>query len=74
MNTMDKELIDSLIEVASKHNPTMTLEDRNMLKMQREEKLRRQALVKKNKLEKAENLMLNLCCGMIDVTFVMEIS
>ena len=51
---MDKELIDSLIEVASKHNPTMILEDRNMLKTQREEKLRRQALVKKNKLEKAE--------------------
>lgn len=32
----------------------MVLEDRNMLRIQREEKLRRQALVKKNKLEKAE--------------------
>ena len=54
MNTMDKEIVESLIEVASKYNPAMVLEDRNMLRIQREEKLRRQALVKRNKLEKAE--------------------
>ena len=54
MNTLDNELVDSLINVASKYNPIMILDDRNMLKIQREEKLRRQALVKKNKLEKAE--------------------
>ena len=56
MNALDKELIHSLINVASECNPVMIVEDRNMLKMQREEKLRRQALVKKNKLEKAEKL------------------
>ena len=54
MNTLDKELIHSLINVALKYNPMMMLDDRNTLRMQREEKLRRQALVKKKKLEKAE--------------------
>ena len=54
MNTLDKELVDSLIDIASKCNPIMILDDRNMLKIQREEKSRRQALAKKNKLEKAE--------------------
>ena len=47
MNALDKKLIYSLINIASKCNPVMIIDDRNMLKMQREEKLRRQALAKK---------------------------
>ena len=54
MNAMDEEMVNSLINVASRHNPIMIMEDREMLKMQREEKLRRQTLLKNKQLEKAE--------------------
>ena len=47
-------MVTSLINVASKYNPIMIMEDRDMLKIQRHEKLRRQALLKDKQLERAE--------------------
>ena len=47
MNTMDDEMVNSLISVASRHNHILIIEDRDTLKMQREELLRRQNLLKK---------------------------
>ena len=46
--------MNSIIHVASKHNPVMIMEDRNMLNVQREEKLRRQTFMKDKRLEKTE--------------------
>ena len=54
MSTLDAKLVECLISAAIKHNPIVTTEDQHMLKIQREEKLRRQTLLKEMRLDKVE--------------------
>lgn len=55
INQLDSEIVESLFEVASLCNSVVSLEGLELLETQREEKLRRQKIIKENHLEHSQN-------------------
>ena len=51
-------MIDCLFDVANQYNRTMTIEDQQMLQIQRKEKLRRQELKEQEGIERAEKKLI----------------
>ena len=58
---MPEAMIEGMFLVASKFNSVMTIEDQLQLRVQVEEKLNHQALIKEKYLKKAENSYIQSC-------------